>query len=138
VHEAGKPHSSSRYSAPLPAIEARGILASLGGGIVMPDSAIHAGFAIESANGEEIFGWITDPEPEYSSSRTVQTTRLNFALTLAPGEYQIVRLISRHPDLAKTPVGFPPSESALWESWEQAEFQELREWSRIARRRGEA
>ncbi len=83
-----------------------------GGGIVIPDSAIQVGFVIETADGEEIFDWITDPEPYYRFDRTNpragQKTRLNFALTLAPGEYQIVQLIGLHPDLSEDPVGFPP------------------------------
>ena len=87
------------------------IVPGFGGGIVIPDSAIQAGFVVESADGEEIFDWITDPEPYHRFDRTNpgagQKTRLDFALTLAPGEYKIVGLIGMHPDLAKDPVGFP-------------------------------
>ncbi len=87
------------------------IVPGSGGGIVIPDSAIQAGFVIETADGEEIFDWITDPEPYHRFDRTNpgagQKTRLNFALTLAPGEYKIVGLIGMHPDLAEDPVGFP-------------------------------
>ena len=75
------------------------------GRAVIPDSPIQVGFGIESANGEEIFQLVSDPEPEFSS-RYAKTT-LNFALTLEPGEYQIFRLIGIHPNLAEDPVGFP-------------------------------
>ncbi len=76
-----------------------------GAATVVPDSAIQAAFWIESMDGEEVLEWITDPEPEFSS-RYFATT-LNFALTLAPGEYRIVGLVGLHPDLGEDPVGFP-------------------------------
>ena len=82
-------------------IEPRG-----GAATAVPDSAIQAAFWIESMEEEEeVLVWITDPEPEFSP-RYFATT-LNFALTLAPGEYQIVGLVGLHPDLGEDPVGFP-------------------------------
>ena len=56
-------------------------------------------------DGEEVLEWITDREPEFSSRYF--TTTLNFALTLAPGEYQIIGLVGLHPDLGEDPVSFP-------------------------------